>query len=73
QEVPPPSSGGLQAVGLVFSLGATIAGCIVGGYWLGHLVDQHLGTTAGALIGLMLGLIAALVGAIRLLKPFMKG
>jgi uncharacterized protein YneF (UPF0154 family) len=70
-EAPPPS-GGLSALYLFFSLGTSIAGCLVAGFFAGHWLDQRYGTTYWVVVGLLAGLVCGIMGAHRLLKPYLK-
>ena len=64
QPKPPPRKSrmvaGLKAVGPYLDLGVTFVVAILGGAWLGHWADQHLGTSpwlllVGAILGIVVG------------------
>jgi len=62
----------VQSMGLVFSLGATMIGCVLLGLWLGSYLKARTGSDLALAAGLFLGLGAGGYCVYRLLKPFLK-
>ncbi|GAX89372.1 membrane protein [Effusibacillus lacus] len=61
-----------QALGLVSAIGADLAGCVLGGVYLGMWLDGQIGTAPVFLIvGLVTGLAAGIYGIMLLIKRFM--
>jgi hypothetical protein len=61
-----------RGVGLVTSLGFVLAGCIVGGMYLGNLMAVRFDNQLFTILGVLLGLAAAITASVKLLKPFLK-
>lgn len=71
---PTPSGSPLFArgVALATSMGFVLAGCLVGGFFLGHIVAERTGYKMFDVLGLVLGLVLALVALTKMLRPFLK-
>lgn len=70
----PPRGNTLYArgVALVTSFGFILAGCLIGGYFLGDYFAQRFGYELFKLGGLLLGLAAAVAALSKLMRPFLQ-
>ncbi len=70
----PPQGNALYArgVALVTSFGFILAGCLVGGYFLGDALAKRFGHELFLLVGLVAGLAAAVVALSKLMRPFLQ-
>lgn len=62
----------VQSMGLVFSLGVTMIGCVLLGLWLGKYLKARTGSDLTLVAGIFLGLGAGGYCVYRLLKPFLQ-
>lgn len=46
--------GTTKAIGVVFSLGATVGFCVLAGYWVGSFIDRKLHTAPWFTVGMVL-------------------
>lgn len=66
--------GDVKSLGIVMSLGATIAGGVLLGFWLGHFLDKKLHTEPWlTVILLMLGIAAGFKAAYDTMTTTKKG
>lgn len=57
----------MKGVAPLLGAGGTFAGCVLVGFGLGVLADQHLGSSYYTLVGLFAGVLIGGYGAARLL------
>ena len=67
-----PERGQAAGMGLVFSLGFTVLGALMGGEHFGQYLSQKAGNPQYAMVGWGLGLGLAILGAYVLLRPYLK-
>ncbi len=61
-----------RGVAMVTSFGFILAGCLVGGYFLGDYFAKRFGYELFQLGGLLLGLAAAVAALSKLMRPFLQ-
>ena len=61
-----------RGVAMVTSFGFILAGCLVGGYFLGDYFAKRFGHELFLLGGLVLGLAAAIAALSKLMRPFLQ-
>src|SRR5207237_720260 len=69
----PPSVTTFQALAVASQFGISLAVSVVLGYFVGHWVDDRLGTgIIFTLIGVLLGLVAAVSNTVRLYRTLIR-
>lgn len=61
-----------KGVGLVMSFGFVVAGCLIGGLFLGDYLVAKTGQETYKILGVFLGLLVAAFAGAKLLAPFMR-
>ena len=61
-----------KGVSLVTSMGFVLAGCTVGGLYLGDYLAKKFAMPSLQVAGLVLGLAAALFAVVKLMGPFLR-
>ena len=68
-----PSVTTFQALAVASQFGITLAISVVLGYFVGHWLDDRLGTSViFTLIGVLLGLVASVLNTVRLYRALMR-
>src|SRR5437867_3346441 len=63
----------IQALTVASQFGVTLAVSVVLGYFVGHWLDDHLGTSIlFTLIGVLLGLVGATTNTVRLYRALLR-
>lgn len=62
----------VRGIGLVTSMGAVLAGCLLAGLYGGQYLAERTGQPAVQVVGLVLGLAAALFAVGKLMGPFLR-
>ena len=61
-----------KGVGLVMSFGFVLAGCLIGGLFLGDYMVQRTGHEIFKVAGILFGLLVAGFAGVKLMGPFLK-